>query len=184
MGDLADVSIGSYYATVPKIAPYFDPNESYSEGDIVSYQGATFIFTQSHTGAWNGNHAQQTTLAEQIQNGGGDGGGCQTTIVNVVSTYDPDSQTYAHCLDMTLAELEQALTCGTLLAHEEYVEGNDVEHVYTALHSAFITKNNGVITGGSIAFFGPGCTQDGAATCESPYSANSPNAYPCQQTIK
>lgn len=67
MADLKSLKLSSLTATVPKIAPYFDSGTAYSKGDIVSYNGQTYMFTSAHAaGAWNANHVTAIDLGTAV----------------------------------------------------------------------------------------------------------------------
>lgn len=45
----------------------FDPSASYSDGDIVAYNGTLYIFTADHSGAWTGDDVESLTMAEIVE---------------------------------------------------------------------------------------------------------------------
>lgn len=59
--------------TIHGIAPTFDPDATYSEGDVVwHYTGQNNViklyrFTTSHTGSWITSHVVETTIIDEIK---------------------------------------------------------------------------------------------------------------------
>ena len=45
----------------------FDSSASYSDGDIVVYNGTLYIFTSDHSGAWTGDDVESLTMAEIVE---------------------------------------------------------------------------------------------------------------------
>lgn len=58
----------------------FSATETYAAGDVVIYDGSLYKFTASHSGAWIGTDAEETSMAEIIEAKKAEWGGIEGTL--------------------------------------------------------------------------------------------------------
>ena len=69
----------------------FDSTESYSIGDVVTYEHKLYKFKSAHSGAWSTSDVDQITVIAYVDNHSGGGGGAVNTVYVGTTQYPPDS---------------------------------------------------------------------------------------------
>lgn len=84
------------------VAEEFDPANSYLAGEYVLKDGAFYKFTTNHTGVWSTSDVEETTIGEELTNGGGGSGAVNsvngktgTVVLDAGDLEYDDEETYS-----------------------------------------------------------------------------------------
>lgn len=123
------------------VAEEFDPANSYLAGEYVLKDGAFYKFTTNHTGVWSTSDVEETTIGEELTNGGG-GSGAVNSVNGKTGTVVLDAGDLEY-------DDEETYSAGSVGAELTSLKGglNDIdESVDAVLDTLVESQSQGAVT--------------------------------------